>query len=184
MRIMGAVMMIVAIASTRVAAETEVPATLKAHGIFSSDMVLQRGKPINIWGWAEPGHEVKVRFGNQAAKAVATAEEGRWTEARPAKWGRRPPNAGPIDGEKKPNVPCRFLSGSRRLAATHNPRDRMVALLEGSGTDNYRGVRRTGHGMMGARILLRGALDKLALAMLSYPDLILQDYASEAQNLD
>ena len=32
----------------------EAPAAgkLKLHGIFASNMVLQRGKPIIVWGWA------------------------------------------------------------------------------------------------------------------------------------
>ncbi|MDE0596185.1 MAG: hypothetical protein OSB65_13160, partial [Roseibacillus sp.] len=33
---------------------------LKTHGIFRSNMVLQRDKPITIWGWAAAGSEVKV----------------------------------------------------------------------------------------------------------------------------
>ncbi len=41
--------------------------TLKLHNIFSSDMVLQRGKPIKIWGWGKPGEEVSVKFGKDAA---------------------------------------------------------------------------------------------------------------------
>ena len=28
---------------------------LKVHGIFRSNMVLQRDKPITIWGWAPVG---------------------------------------------------------------------------------------------------------------------------------
>ena len=33
---------------------------LKVHGIFASNMVLQRDKPIVVWGWAEPGKSVSV----------------------------------------------------------------------------------------------------------------------------
>ncbi len=36
--------------------------TLKTHGIFSSNMVIQRDKPITIWGWAEIGHKVFVQL--------------------------------------------------------------------------------------------------------------------------
>jgi sialate O-acetylesterase len=44
--------------------------TLKLHNIFSSDMVLQRGKPIKIWGWGKPGDNVSVKFGTDTATAV------------------------------------------------------------------------------------------------------------------
>ena len=33
---------------------------LKVHGIFRSNMVLQRDKPVTIWGWAPTGTEVQV----------------------------------------------------------------------------------------------------------------------------
>ncbi len=39
----------------------EVPAIgqgLCVANVFQSNMVLQRDKPLNIWGWADPGEEV------------------------------------------------------------------------------------------------------------------------------
>lgn len=51
---------------------------LKAHGIFSSHMVLQRDKPIVIWGWADPGDAVAIRFGADEAQATAAGDQGRW----------------------------------------------------------------------------------------------------------
>ena len=36
---------------------------LKVHAIFASNMVLQRDKPITVWGWAAPGQTVSVTFG-------------------------------------------------------------------------------------------------------------------------
>ena len=51
---------------------------LKTHGIFRSNMVLQRDKPITIWGWAPVGTGVEVSFGKRSAKAKAEGEKGRW----------------------------------------------------------------------------------------------------------
>lgn len=51
---------------------------LKTHGIFRSNMVLQRDKPITIWGWAPVGTGVEVSFGKRSAKAKAEGERGRW----------------------------------------------------------------------------------------------------------
>jgi hypothetical protein len=40
-------------------------------------MVLQRDQPLPIWGWAEPGAEVEVRFADGQSSAVA-GPDGRW----------------------------------------------------------------------------------------------------------
>jgi sialate O-acetylesterase len=62
----------------------ELPATsqsLRVHRIFGSNMVLQRDKPIVIWGWAAPEGKVSVRFGEAKAETVADAASGRWEVA-------------------------------------------------------------------------------------------------------
>lgn len=51
---------------------------LKVHGIFRSSMVLQRDKPITIWGWAKSGTPVTVTFGDRTATGKASGEKGRW----------------------------------------------------------------------------------------------------------
>ena len=51
---------------------------LKVHGIFRSNMVLQRDKPITIWGWAPAGSDVKVSLGDQSAAGKAAGDNGRW----------------------------------------------------------------------------------------------------------
>lgn len=52
-------------------AETKLPS------IIGSNMVLQRGKTVPIWGWDEAGQEVKVSFNGQKALTKADAK-GRW----------------------------------------------------------------------------------------------------------
>ncbi|MDE0838620.1 MAG: DUF1080 domain-containing protein [Kiritimatiellae bacterium] len=42
--------------------------------VFSDNMVLQRGKTVPVWGWAEPGEKVTVEFGGQ--KKTASADKG------------------------------------------------------------------------------------------------------------
>jgi sialate O-acetylesterase len=51
---------------------------LKVHGIFRSNMVLQRDKPITVWGWAPADSDVKVSLGDQAVAGKAGGDEGRW----------------------------------------------------------------------------------------------------------
>jgi sialate O-acetylesterase len=57
---------------------------LKVHGIFRSNMVLQRDKPITIWGWAPDGKDVEVSFGKLSNKAKASGDKGRWEVVFPA----------------------------------------------------------------------------------------------------
>lgn len=65
-------------APTAPAKVVEVARALRVHGIFRSNMVLQRDKPIAIWGWAPPATPVKVTFGNLAAETRADGDRGRW----------------------------------------------------------------------------------------------------------
>ncbi len=46
--------------------------------ILSSNMVLQRDKPINIWGYAVPNEKVQVTFAGQKKEAV-TDKNGNWS---------------------------------------------------------------------------------------------------------
>jgi sialate O-acetylesterase len=52
------------------------------HPLFSDEAVLQRGKPVAVWGWAAPGAEVTVVLagGGLAATPVTTkaGADGRW----------------------------------------------------------------------------------------------------------
>ena len=59
-------------------------APLKIHRIFSSNMVIQRDKPIMIWGWADAGQTVSVQFGELKAEATAGGDQGRWEVKFPA----------------------------------------------------------------------------------------------------
>src|SRR5579871_5288025 len=45
--------------------------------LFGDNMVLQRGIPDPVWGWAAPGTAVSVRMGSKTARAVAD-REGKW----------------------------------------------------------------------------------------------------------
>jgi len=47
------------------------------HPLFCDHMVLQRGDRAPVWGWADPGTEVTVRFGRQKKTALA-GTDGQW----------------------------------------------------------------------------------------------------------
>ena len=56
---------------------------LSLHNLFQSNMVLQREKPIAIWGWAESGEAVTVSFGGQTQTTKAGADRS-WKVIFPA----------------------------------------------------------------------------------------------------
>lgn len=56
---------------------------IQPYKIFSSNMVLQRNKPIRISGTAPAGMEVTVRFADRTAKGTASAD-GEWKTEFPA----------------------------------------------------------------------------------------------------
>jgi sialate O-acetylesterase len=45
--------------------------------LFGDNMVLQRNKPIHIWGWAAPGEKVTVKF-HQQQKSTKADKTGKW----------------------------------------------------------------------------------------------------------
>lgn len=53
-------------------------AELRLAAVFSDHMVLQRDKPVPVWGWAVAGERVTVEFAGQSKTAVAGAD-GKWT---------------------------------------------------------------------------------------------------------
>lgn len=55
-------------------------ADLRLGSPFSDHMVLQREKPVALWGWADAGESVSVAFGGQTRATTADAG-GRWSLA-------------------------------------------------------------------------------------------------------
>jgi sialate O-acetylesterase len=51
---------------------------VRVAGIFADHMVLQRDRPIRVWGWADKGSEVIVEFAEQTAKATGD-DDGTWS---------------------------------------------------------------------------------------------------------
>ena len=50
---------------------------VKLPSVFGSNMVLQSDVPVPVWGWADPGEEVTVRFGS-TKKTVKADDQGNW----------------------------------------------------------------------------------------------------------
>ena len=64
-------------ATFALAAQTTATAAVEFSTPFGDGMVLQRGRPVPVWGAAAPGEAVVVRFAGQEKRTAADAE-GRW----------------------------------------------------------------------------------------------------------
>ncbi len=54
-------------------------ADVKLPAVVGDNMVLQQGRKVSIWGWAEPGEEVMVSVSWHSMKwAVTTDKDGKW----------------------------------------------------------------------------------------------------------
>jgi sialate O-acetylesterase len=78
----------------------EVRADVSLPKVFSSHMVLQRDRPLPIWGWADPGEEVTVRLDDASATAKAGAK-GDWKVVLPAMKADGTAHAMTVSGKNK-----------------------------------------------------------------------------------
>src|SRR5688572_13016665 len=58
-------------------------ATITLPGIFSDHMIIQRNKPVKIWGWAAPGERITIRMAYASIKVRAT-RNGKFEGTLPA----------------------------------------------------------------------------------------------------
>ena len=64
-------------------------AAIRLPRIFSNGVVLQRGQPIPVWGWAEPGQNISISLSKQGEKAkntisVQADNERKWMTKLPS----------------------------------------------------------------------------------------------------
>jgi len=81
----------------------EVPAIgegLCLHNLFQSKMVIQRDKPVSLWGWAEPGEKVTVTLAGKSETAKA-GKERLWKVTFPAMPANTKPITVTVKGQNK-----------------------------------------------------------------------------------
>ncbi|UOR05958.1 sialate O-acetylesterase [Hymenobacter aerilatus] len=65
-------------------AATTTHAAVRLPKLVGDHMVLQRDKPLPIWGWADAGEAVTVMFKGKTYKATPTGDAGKWMVQLPA----------------------------------------------------------------------------------------------------
>jgi sialate O-acetylesterase len=62
--------------------QPQIPHPLFLHPLFQDHAVLQRERPVRVWGWSAPGEEVTVSFAGTRVSARTDAS-GRWDATLP-----------------------------------------------------------------------------------------------------
>lgn len=83
LRLIACVLLCALFLAPSTGAEEAAPAKPFLNPVFSDHMVLQRDMPTAVWGWTQPGKEVKVTLAGKTATAVADAQ-GKWLAKLPA----------------------------------------------------------------------------------------------------
>jgi len=86
------------LASTTFSAETAAPDGFRVHNLFQSNMVIQRDKPVDVWGWSTPGDKITVTFAGKTASGTAD-KDGAWKATLPAMEASSRPAAMTIEGK-------------------------------------------------------------------------------------
>ena len=83
-----------------VLAGTPVRADIKLPSVVGDHMVLQRDKPLPVWGWADPKEEVTVEFGGSKVSTTADGQ-GNWKVTLPAMKANGKPQTLTVSGKNK-----------------------------------------------------------------------------------
>ncbi len=106
---------------------------LRLPTIFTNHMVLQRNKPITVWGWAEAGKTVNVTLGTEGASTTASAE-GTWAASLKPREANTTPTTLTVSSEDESRETTDILVGdvwvgsgqsnmAWRLTTTHDGKE-------------------------------------------------------------
>lgn len=119
-------------------------AEVRLPGIFTGNMVIQRDKPVQIWGWADPGEKIQVTFNGEKASTKAS-KEGSWV----VRLKSMPANANPqnlmVESKQNDIILKNVLIGDVWICSGQSnmvwPMRRLEEGVEESQETNYRFLR-------------------------------------------
>ncbi len=125
----------------------DVPAVgegLWVSNVFQTNMVLQRDKPIFIWGWAEPGETVTVAFAGKTTTATADKDRA-WKAEVPALPANATPQTMTIKGKAKTVTLDNILIGDVWVLGGQSNMEHPIRAVEDGGLEiasaNYPNIR-------------------------------------------
>lgn len=114
--------------------EASVVEGLQLHSLFQSNMVLQRNKPVVVWGWNEPGETVSVSFGGNTSKTQA-AEDRSWTVTLPAMKAHANPQAMIIESGARKLILDKVLVGDIWVIGGQSNMQHPLSRVEGGSVE-------------------------------------------------
>jgi sialate O-acetylesterase len=143
------------LAATAALAAFPALADVKLPMVFADHAVLQRDKPIVVWGWAEPGEEVAVSFADASAEAVADAN-GEWQVSLPSLPASKEGRAMTVKGQNEIVLEDLLVGDVWICSGQSNMEmnmggvsDRAVAVEESKGVPFIRHMKIVGEGVSG-----------------------------------
>lgn len=103
---------------------------LKVADIFTDNMVIQRGKPVPVWGIANAGTSVKVTF-NKQIKTVITQPDGKWKVLFPAMSASDQPRILQVENGGKKSIFRNILIGDVWLCSGQSNMEFSLAEAKG-----------------------------------------------------
>jgi len=117
----------------------EVPAVgdgLCVNNLFQSNMVIQRDKPVRVWGWASPGEKVTVSFARQTQTAEAD-EERLWRVTLTAMEASSTPQTMTVKGREKTLTFENILIGDIWVLGGQSNMEFPISRIEGGRAEIY-----------------------------------------------
>jgi len=101
---------------------------LSLHNLFQSNMVVQRDKPVSIWGWADTGEKVTVPLKDNVQSATAAADRA-WKMTFPAMPASSQPLKRTVKGKAKTLVLDNILVGDVWLLGGQSNMERLRVIV-------------------------------------------------------
>jgi sialate O-acetylesterase len=117
---------------------------LCVNNLFQSNMVLQRDKPIHVWGWASPGEKVTVSFAGQTQTAEAD-DKPLWRVTLTAMEGSSAPQTMTVKGREKTLTFDNILIGDIWILGGQSNMEFPISRIEGGRAEihsaNFKNIR-------------------------------------------
>ena len=145
-----------------VVTEPAVQDGLCVSNVFQSNMVIQRDKPVKVWGWASPGEKVRVSFAGYSGETKAKPDRSWEVVLRVSPANNKPQkmtvtgknktlelenilvgDVWVLGGQSNMEFPIKKVDdGQMEIASANFPEIRLLSMPQGKGFDSVKSFER------------------------------------------